>query len=166
MSEHYQPMPAEFGAAQSSRGVEPRPVQTAKMLMFLRAAIGLVSVITILAFRDDLREAIRKKNPDYDAHKLDTAVNVGVSVGIVVGVIFLVLYVLLAIQVGRGKQWARIVTWILAALGVISAIANLAQTATGLSKTLAVIGGVIDVAIIILLAVKESNRYFAAAKSS
>lgn len=32
---------------------------------------------------------------------------------------FLVLYVLLAMQVAKGKQWARIVTLVLAALGVL-----------------------------------------------
>jgi uncharacterized membrane protein len=75
-------------------------------------------------------------------------------------VIFIVLYVLLALQVQKGKNWARIITWILAAFGVLNALSSLAQTNTGGSRATGLIGGVIDLAIIILLAQKASNDYF------
>jgi hypothetical protein len=44
-----------------------------------------------------------------------------VAIGVAFGVIFIVLYVLLALQVQKGKNWARIITWILAAFGVLTA---------------------------------------------
>lgn len=51
-------------------------------------------------------------------------------------------------------------TWILAALGVISALASLAQTQPALTKVLSIVGGLIDIAIIVLLAQKPSGEYF------
>ena len=67
---------------------------------------------------------------------------------------------LLALQVQKGKNWARVITWIIAALGVLSALASLAQTTTGGSRVASLVGGVVDLAIIILLAQKASNDYF------
>jgi len=150
----------QYGAPPPPVGPPPQPVVTAARLMFVGAALGLINLIVVLASKSSLRDQIARKNPDFDAHQLDTAVNAAVAVGIVFGIIFTVLYVLLALQVQKGKNWARIVTWILAALGVLGALASLAQTTTGGSRVLSLISGVLDVAIIILLAQKVSTAYF------
>jgi len=150
----------QYGAPPPPAGPPPQPVVTAARLMFVGAALGLINLIVVLASKSSLRDQIARKNPDFDAHQLDTAVNAAVAVGIVFGIIFTVLYVLLALQVQKGKNWARIVTWILAALGVLGALASLAQTTTGGSRVLSLISGVLDLAIIILLAQKVSNAYF------
>jgi hypothetical protein len=71
-----------------------------------------------------------------------------------------VLYILLALQVGKGKNWARIVTWVLASLGVLSGLAALAQPEPALSRILSIIGLLVDIAIIVLLAQRPSNEYF------
>jgi len=150
----------QYGAPPPLAGPPPQPVVTAARLMFVGAALGLINLIVVLASKSSLRDQIARKNPDFDAHQLDTAVNAAVAVGIVFGIIFTVLYVLLALQVQKGKNWARIVTWILAALGVLGALASLAQTTTGGSRILSLISGVLDLAIIILLAQKVSTAYF------
>ncbi|HET9187706.1 MAG TPA: hypothetical protein VFN80_07120 [Acidothermaceae bacterium] len=152
--------PAGYGAPPPPVGPAPSSVVNATRLMFVSAALGVIGLIVLLASKNSLRDQVAKKNPEYDAHKLDTVVNAAVAVGIVLGVIFIVLYVLLALQVQKGKNWARIVTWVLAAIGVLSALASLAQTNTGGSRATGLIGGVIDLAIIILLAQKASNDYF------
>lgn len=152
--------PAGYGAPPPPAGPPPSSVVNATRLMFVSAALGVIGLIVLLASKNSLRDQVAKKNPEYDAHKLDTVVNAAVAVGIVLGVIFIVLYVLLALQVQKGKNWARIVTWVLAAIGVLSALASLAQTNTGGSRATGLIGGVIDLAIIILLAQKASNDYF------
>ena len=112
----------------------------------------------MLAFRDDLRKQIRDKNPGYSASKLDSVVNTAITIGVVIGIVILVLYVLLALQVRKGKNWARIITWVLAGLGVLSGLASLAQTQTPFQRVTTLIGAVIDLAIIILLA--RANDYF------
>jgi hypothetical protein len=158
------PMPPvdqnQYAVPRGPVGLPPSSVVNATRLMFVSAALGVIGLIVLLASKSNLRDQIAKKNPDYDAHKLDTVVNAAVAIGITFGVIFIVLYVLLALQVKKGKNWARIVTWVLAALGVLSALSSLAQTNTGGSRAASLVGGVVDLAIIVLLAQKPSNDYF------
>jgi hypothetical protein len=141
-------------------GPPPQPVVNAARLMFLSAALSVIGLIVLFSSKDSLRAAIEKKNPGFDAQKVDTAVNAAVGVGVVFGIIFIVLYVLLALQVQKGKNWARIVAWVITGLGVLSALASLAQPSAGASRLFSLIGGVIDLAIIVLLAQKVSNDYF------
>lgn len=70
------------------------------------------------------------------------------------------LYVVLALQVRQAKNWARITTWVIAGLGVLSALGSLAQPEPAISRLVALISGILDIAIIVLLAQRPSNRYF------
>ena len=89
------------------------------------------------------------------------------AIGITVffGLVFAVLYVLLAIQVRKGKNWARIVTFVLAGLGVLGGLLSLLGDGTGLEKGVGVIVLLVDIAIIVLLALKPSSEYFASRKA-
>ncbi len=60
----------------------------------------------------------------------------------------------------RGESWARIVTLVIAGLGVLSGLAAFVQPAAGLSRALGVVALVIDVAIIVLLAQRPSSQFF------
>lgn len=156
----YGPMPGEPQRGPVSRGPAPPSVLNAVRLMFVGAALGLLGLIVLLATKGTLKKDILKHNQDYDAQKLNDAVNVAITVGVVIAIIFIALYVLLALQVGKGKNWARIVTWVLAGLGLLSALTSLAQPEPAASRVLTLIGGVIDLAIIVFLAQRPSNEYF------
>jgi hypothetical protein len=156
----YNPMPGEPPRGPITRGPTPASVTNAVRLMLVQAGLSVLGFIVLLATKDSLRDEIAKKNTGYDSAKLDDVVNAAVVIGIVIGIIFTVLYVLLALQVGKGKNWARIVTWVLAGLGVISGLASFAQPETALSRVLSIIGLVIDIAIIYFLLQKPSNEYF------
>jgi hypothetical protein len=149
------PTPPE-GWGQPQRGEAPPSVLNAVRLMFISAAIGLVSVIVLFATKDQLKKEILKKTPNAS----DSTINAALTIGAVVGIVFLVLYVLLAFQVRKGKNWARIVTFIIAGLGVLSALGSLAQAEPAISRVFSLIGGLIDVAIIVFLAQSASSRYF------
>lgn len=158
----YGAMPsAPMGApAPGIPAVAPPPVKNAVLLMYIRAALGVLSLIVLLATKNSLKDQIRKSNTGYDANKLDSVVNAAIIIGIVVGIIFIVLYVLLAMQVAKGKNWARIVTWVISAIGVLSLLGTLSNS-TAISKVLTVISGLMSIAIIVLLAMGPSNQYFA-----
>lgn len=130
-------------------------------LMWLTAVVNLLSLVLIFSLRDSLRTSVRNANPDVTPQRLNTLVNTAIAIGVVIAIVFIVLYVLLSFRVRKGKQWARVVTWIIAGLGVVSALSSLAQDTTVTNKILGLIGGVIDLAIILLLARRESNTYFA-----
>jgi hypothetical protein len=156
----YNPMPGEPPRGPITRGPAPAPVTNAVRLMFVRAAMSVLSLVVLFATKDSLKTQIKKHNTGYSAQKLDDTLNAAIAVALVIGLIFIVLYVLLALQVGKGKNWARIVTWVLAALGVLGAISAFAQPEPAASRVLTLIGGVIDLVIIIFLAQRPSNEYF------
>jgi hypothetical protein len=151
--------PAEYGQP-APVGPAPSTVVNAVRLMFVAAVIGLVSLIVALSTKSTLRTDIAKKNPDFDSAKLNTAVNVAITAGVVFGIVFIVLFILLALQVRKGKNWARIVTWVITGLGIVSALASLGQTIAPASRVVGVISGLLDIAIVVLLLQKPSNAFF------
>jgi len=128
--------------------------------MFVRAGLGLLGVLVVLATKDTLKAEILKKNPTADGARLDSLLNTSLIVGIVIGLVFIVLYVLLALQVRKGKNWARIVTWVLAGIGVLGTLAAFAQPSPVASRVLTLISGIVDVVIIVFLALGPSSQYF------
>jgi len=138
----------------------PSTVQNAVRLMFLLAALGILGVIIVFADKSSLRKAIEDANTSYSTSQINDAVNTAIAVGVVIAIVLIVLYVLLALQVRKGKNWARIVTWVLAGLGVLGSISNLAQPQAALTKGVAGIELVLYVVLIVLLAMKPSNDYF------
>ncbi|MGI8881710.1 MAG: hypothetical protein ACR2KJ_14640 [Jatrophihabitans sp.] len=137
----------------------PPPVKNAVLLMYIRAGLGVISLIALFATKSSLKKQIAKDH-SYDADKLNSLVNTAIVIGAVLGVIFIVLYVLLAMQVAKGKNWARIVTWVVSAIGVLSLLGALGNS-TAFTKILSIIGGLLSIAIIVLLAMGPSNQYFA-----
>jgi hypothetical protein len=160
----YQPMPPAPQGGPPPAGRDPRSapstVRNAVRLMFVLAALGLIALIIVFANKNELRKAIADANPGYDTTQLDNAVNVGITIGAVIGIVLIVLYVLLALQVRKGKNWARIVTWVLAGLGVLGSVTNLAQPQAALTKVVAGVELVLYVVLIVLLAMAPSNEYF------
>jgi hypothetical protein len=149
------PRPPE-GWAVPQRGERPPSVTNAVRLMFLRVGIGIISLIVLFATKDDLKKQILDDN----SSATDSTVNAALAVGAVVGIIFLLLYALLAVQVSKGRNWARIVTWVLAGLGILFTLVGLGTPAPATSRILSIIDLVIDVGIVVLLAQPTSNRYF------
>jgi hypothetical protein len=128
--------------------------------MVLRTAIALIAVVALLATKDTLRRDVLKKNPGYNPARVDSAVNAVVAIGVTFAVIFAALYLLLAWQVAKGRSWARIVTWVLAGIGVASQLGSLALTAAPFNRIAGIVELLLDVALIVLLASGSSNQYF------
>jgi hypothetical protein len=156
----YPAMPGEPAQLPAMQGPPPPSVANAVKLMMVRAALSLLGLLVLFGTKSSLKEQILKADPTLSATKLDTALTVAITVGIVVAVIFTALYVLLALQVRKGKSWARIVTLVLAALSVLSGLSVLTQPATGLTRLLGVVDLALDVAIIVLLLLRPSAEYF------
>lgn len=152
-SGQYEYRPVEKGSA-------PSQVRTAVSLMLLRCVIGLISIIVLFATKNTLKNKIIKDNPQDSAHRINTALNAILAVGTVIAVIFLVFYALLAWQVSKGTNWARIVTWVFGGLGILSALVSLGQDESGASHVIALVTGVLDVAIVVLLIVGGRGGYF------
>lgn len=144
----------------------PKEVMRAVQLMFARVALGVLSTILAFASADSIKDSIRENDPNLTASEVDSAFAVAIGITIFFGLVFAALYVLLAIQVRKGKNWARIVTWVLAGLGVLGGLLALLGDGTGLEKGLGLIVLLVDIAIIVLLAMKPSNEFFAARRAA
>lgn len=149
--------PPAYPQPAASRGPRPKEVLTAVRLMYLRAAIGVVSLIVLFATKHDLTRQVRRASPNLTTSDVDNAV----TIGVVIGVVLLVLYVVLAFVVSRGRNWARIVTWVIAGLGILGFLGTLASPETGFTRLLGVVTLLIDIAVVVLLALRPSNEYFA-----
>lgn len=160
----YQPMPPAPQGGPPPRGKDPRTapstVRGAVGIMIVIAVLALIGLIVVIADKGALRTAIEKANRSFDSSQIDSAVNTAVTVAVVIGLILIVLFLLLARQVRKGKNWARIVTWVVAGLGVLGNLSNLAQPETATSKSLAGVELVLYIVLIVLLALRASNEYF------
>ena len=85
---------------------------------------------------------------------------VAVAMSIALGIVVAILWGLLAFFIRKGKNWARITMWVFAVLGVLSVPFALAQGAAGLSLALVLINLALNVAIIVLLALRPSSEFF------
>jgi len=153
--------PDEPVAATGPVGPAPKSTALAVRLMQVLAALSLVSLVVSLLSRDSLRTSIRQNQPTLNQDRLNTAVNVGIAFAVVLGIVFIVLYLLLANQVAKGKNWARIVTVVLAALSVLSTLSAIAQPGPAISKALAVLTALVNVALLVLLFRPDSRAFFA-----
>lgn len=154
------PMPPPPDSTSTDRGPAPSSVINAVRLMYLSAVLGILGLIATVVNQDAIRDSIKESEPKLTSSELDTAVSLGLGIAIVFGVIFTILWLLLASFVRKGRNWARIVTWVLAAIGVVSVVGIAGQPP--LNIVIALVGVVVDIAIIVLLALKPSNAYFAA----
>lgn len=154
-----------YGGQQQAAATPPPTVVRAVQLMFVRVAVGVLSALIAFASGDAIKDSIRESNTSLTADEVDAAYALGVGVAVFFGLVFAVLYILLAIQVRKGKNWARIVTWVLAGLGVLSGLVGLLGSGTGLEKLVSVVLLLIDAAIIVFLALKPSSDYFASRKA-
>lgn len=154
-----------YGGAPRAPLAPPREVIWATYLMFAQVALAVISAILNLADSEGFKDAIREAQPNLTPDEVDSAYNVGVVFTVVIGIVFAALYLLLALQVRKGKNWARIVTFVIAGLGLLFGLLGLAADAPALSRFLGLIGLLLDAAIIVLLLLKPSNDYFAAQKA-
>jgi hypothetical protein len=150
------PPPPSWAPQAAPRGPIPTAVQNTVRLMLLRSAISVISIIVVFATRHDLERRIRARTPNTS----DAAIHSALAVAAVTGIVILLFYVFLAFQIRRGANWARIVTWVIGGLGILGALVSLGQPDPPISRILGVIVALIDLAVVILLATRESNRYF------
>ena len=155
----YPSMPDEPAAGRPV-GRAPAPVANAVKLMFLRAALSLLGLLVLFSTRDGLQDQLRRSDPDADTATLESAVAVALVVGTVFGLVLTALYLLLALQVRRGRSWARTVAVVLAGLSALAGVVSLVQATSGAGRVLGLLTLVVDVAVVVLLLSRASSGYF------
>lgn len=118
---------------------QPRPgtVTAASGLLYFLALVSLVSVaLTVYSasFLDAAKIQAIYEEAGMSASQAETtasAAAIGVYAGAALPLLIGVLYLILGIFVGKGKQWARITTWVVAGIAVCCNAFGLLGTAAG-----------------------------------
>jgi hypothetical protein len=136
----------------------PPSVHWASIAMIVRTAISIVVVLVIFARLDTIADdvVVRSGNLDRDAAKA------AVVFGAVIALIISVLLLGLALMVRRGRNWARIVAIVLAALGILGGVFSYAQPYGGAVTLLDTANLLLAIATLVLLVTRQSNEYFKA----
>ncbi|GAB2481830.1 hypothetical protein [Jatrophihabitans fulvus] len=134
----------------------PRAVVHAARLMVAAAAVSLVSLVVLLLELDEFRRLLRDVTPPPPEASVDTAVRVTV-VGYVS---FLLLFPLLARHVTQGRNWARLATWLLAGISLVTTFSRLGRHQPVPTRMLDVAGALLAVGIVVLLLARPSSRFF------
>lgn len=163
----YAPAPA----APTGHGAPPameRPVSVRAGLGAFVATVvlGVVSSAVMFAnWEAIVDEAIRQADAGLNGAEADTArefAELGVQVGLVIGLIFTAVYLLFLWFAWQGRNWARVVLWVLGGLSIVSGVATLGVGGTGVGYVdgLSLFSLLLTIAGVVLLALKPSNEWY------
>lgn len=158
--------PGADGRFPGAKGPAPREVLTGFWLILAAGFLALVSIIvTTVANADaplstvtpDEREMI--ENSGVSEEMLSSTF---VGAGVILGVIVFLVYLLVAVLIRKGKNWARILGTVFAAMSAVSVLLNImAAVSLGVSlDILYVLSALLGIAGIVMLYRPPSQPYF------
>jgi hypothetical protein len=131
-----------YAATPAAPKTRPSTVSIAVWLLYLYAALQVVGVIVAVATLGRMQEAFKlafKETPN-----ADQAGTIGAVIAVfyaIFGILFAAGFVVLAILDGKGKNPARIITWVLGGIAVCCGGYGLISTAAGASMNFGNSGG-------------------------
>jgi hypothetical protein len=142
---------------------QPSTVRTAVRLMWVGAALTLLSLFTTVLVTDEMRDLVRENDPSLSSSEVDSLVSAAVAFGVVFGLGVVGLWLWMASANGKGKKWARVVATVLGSLNVFSVLMSLGNaTTTGINIAFSFATLALAVAILVLLYQPASSRFFEA----
>ena len=149
----------------------PKTVEFAFRLSVVSALSAFVSLAYFIALRDDIMagfaDAVRRFNmiaPERQEEFVRSSVNLTITLAVVVIVVVASAMVAFAIMMRRGRNWARIVLTVVAVLGLGGMTTSVNGVVLSSPGPLALLTFAVNIAVIVLLYVPASNRYFARPK--
>jgi hypothetical protein len=154
--------PTGHGAPQAME--RPTTVRAGLGIFLASMVLSVVAqVVTLLNWQTilDWTFANAGVEPGADTEAALQGAKVGAQIGIVVGFVFIAVYGLFVWFAWRGYNWARVVLWVLAGLGIASGMVGLAVGSP--LPFLSALGGfqlLFLIAAVVLLALKPSNEWY------
>ncbi|MFB9234802.1 hypothetical protein ACFFWC_04515 [Plantactinospora siamensis] len=124
-------------------GVRSSSVTISTYLLYAVAALQVISAIVALSVLGKINSVYKELYAGTSAEGAESFATVGAIVGVVVSLLLAVAYVVLGMFNNRGKNASRIVTWVLAGIGVCCTGGGLAGR--GLTGSMGGNGGNADV---------------------
>lgn len=162
----FQPMPGDTSGTPGADVEAPQSIKTAVRLMYVGAALSLVSILVVIVQKKSLhaklRQSLLNSGQTATTDKVHSLMVVTVGAVVVVSLIAVALWLWMAWANGKGKSWARIVATVLGVLDLLSVLSTIVQHQTALSVIVSVINLIIAVVILVMLWRKESSAFYAA----
>jgi len=156
-------LPPNPAMAAANMVEQPNSIRTAVRLMWVGAAIAVISALTPLAMAGTIRDRVRENNPDFSKSQIDSAVAAFTAFSIIIGAIAVALWLWMAYTNGQGRSWARVVATVFGVLGIIFGLVGLVlPDATALARVLNVVQLVLAIAILVFLWQSTSSAYYEA----
>lgn len=146
----YQPEPVE----------QPATIANAVKLMYVGAAVGVISTIVTITQLSSIRDTIEDDNPSFTASEVDLAVTFAVATTVAGGLIGLALWIWMAVKNGQGRSWARVVATVFGALNVAFTLLGMAGGVTALGLVFSIVSLALAGVILYLLYRPESSRFY------
>jgi hypothetical protein len=161
----------------------PRTIVAAFVATIAAVGLSVVSAALWWGYQNYLRHEFVKANnklkptdknfkKDYTvtSHAVNHDVHNWLTSGLVQSLLFGLALVLVAVNMRRGKSWARWLLLILFAIPLLPTAApyrllTIAGSAPALTRVVAALTGLAGLAVIVLLVMPESSRYFAAVRA-
>jgi hypothetical protein len=141
----------------------PREVTISFWCYVGAAAIVLIGGLFALGLKQSILDSLRNNNTTgLTESQLQAAANLGVGVALVISVIIAGLYLLFAFKLKAGRNWARIVLTVIAAIDLLSLVSIARQGGSPVSY----IGALAAVVGCVLSYLPNSSAYFTAVKAS
>jgi len=156
----YQPYPSSGKPVDPERPPAPPSVLNAVKLMYVGAAISVVSLVISLASIGGTKDAIRKARPSLTATQVNQLNTFIIALAVVSGVIGVALWLWMARKNGQGKNWARILSTVLFALATLDLFGVVSQPKTVLGLIFPVLTWLAGLGAVVLLWRKESTEFF------
>jgi hypothetical protein len=129
-----------YTVANPGGSARPATVTAASGLLYFAAAIQVISIVLSFFAFGPIQEVINEQFADApEAGAVATGMRVGIIFAIAINALFAAGTIVCAVLDGRGKNPARIVTWVLGGIAVLCYACNLIGTAV--SGSLANMGG-------------------------
>ena len=152
--------PAGYGAPPTME--RPFAVRAGIGAFMANLILGVIGSIIAFATLDTLvADALAAENVDVTIS--DDVLRSAVIAGYAIGLVFVALQAMFIWFAWKGRNWARIVLWVLGGLGVVSGLASLGMASapsTGFLTALNWFGFALAVAGIVLLAQKPANEWY------
>lgn len=157
----YRPAPPAGWGAPPAPVERPVTVRAGLGLFIAEIVLGLIGSIYVFSNSQLLIDRVRSQ-VETNAQVSDSVLHAGLIVGAVIGLIVVGVELLFIWFAWRGRNWARIVLWVVGGLGIVSGLAGLATNSQfgGFYRTLGIFQLLITVTAVVLLALKPSNEWF------
>ncbi len=151
--------PSGFGAPTPME--RPFAVRAGLGAFIASLILGLIS--SVLTFSDIDTLVTQAMNASNDPALTESLIRSGLVIGAVIALILYALYVMFIWFAWNGRNWARIVLWVLGGLSVVSSLASLGMGSSPLPAYLTALSWfsfALTVAGIVLLAQKPAHEWY------